>query len=119
MAKPRILVADDHPDTRQRITALLQSEFDVVASVADGQAAVEMTRAQSPDLVVLDIAMPVLDGFEAAAIIRELPDPPKIVFATAYDDPEFAEAALALGASAFVLKRNIAVELVPTVRRAL
>jgi CheY-like chemotaxis protein len=119
VANPRVLVVDDHAEARERIATLLQSEFDVVAAVADGQAAVEATRALHPDVVVLDIAMPVLNGFEAAAIIKDLPDAPRIVFSTAYDDPEFAEAALALGASAFVLKRNMLVELLPAVYRAL
>ena len=119
MAIPRVLVVDDYAEARERIATLLKSEFDVIASVADGHAAVEATRALHPDVVVLDIAMPVLNGFEAAAIIRDLPDAPRIVFSTAYDDPEFAEAALALGASAFVLKRNMLVELVPAVHRAL
>jgi CheY-like chemotaxis protein len=119
VANPRVLVVDDHAEARERIATLLQSEFDVVAAVADGQAAVEATRALHPVVVVLDIAMPVLNGFEAADIIRQLPDAPRIVFSTAYDDPEFAEAALALGASAFVLKRNMLVELVPAVHRAL
>jgi hypothetical protein len=63
--------------------------------------------------------MPVLNGFEAAAIIRQLPDAPRLVFCTAYDDPDFAKAALALGAIALVLKRNLLVELVSAVRRAL
>jgi CheY-like chemotaxis protein len=119
VANPRVLVVDDHAEARERIATLLKSEFDVVATVADGQAAIEATRALHPDAVVLDIAMPVLNGFEAAAIINDLPDAPRIVFSTAYDDPEFAEAAHALGASAFVLKRNMLVELVPAVRRAL
>ena len=76
MANARILVADDHAETRALIASLLKSEFDVVATVADGQAAVEATAALQPDVVVLDIAMPVLNGFEAAAIIRDLPDAP-------------------------------------------
>lgn len=112
-------MVDDHAEAREHIATLLEAEFDVVATVADGHAAIEATRALHPDVVVLDIAMPVLNGFEAAEIIRQLPGAPRIVFSTAYDDPEFAEAALALGASAFVLKRNMLVELVPAVRRAL
>jgi CheY-like chemotaxis protein len=117
MTKPRILVADDHAETREGIATLLESEFDVVATVADGQAAVEATRFFHPDVVVLDIAMPVLNGLGAAAIIRDLPEAPGIVFSTAHDDPEFAEAAFELGAS-FVLKRNLS-ELVSVIRRAL
>ena len=119
MANARILVADDHAETRALIASLLKSEFDVVATVADGQAAVEATAALQPDVVVLDIAMPVLNGFEAAAIIRDLPDAPRILFCTAYDDVEFARTAFAHGATALVLKRDMLVELVPAVRRAL
>ena len=119
MARPRILVADDHAEMRERIARLLESEFDVVATVANGQAAIEAVMTLLPDLVVLDIAMPVLNGFEAAAIIVDLPDAPRIVFCTSSDDPEFAKAALALGASACVVKRNLLVELIPMVQRAL
>jgi CheY-like chemotaxis protein len=119
MARPRIVVADDHDNTRAAIASLLASDFDVISTVADGQAAVEAAGALSPDLVVLDISMPGLDGFEAAALIRDLPDPPRIVFATAYEDASIASAASALGASAVVRKRQMLTELVPAVRRAL
>ena len=101
------------------MASLLASDFDVVSTVADGQAAVEAAGALYPDLVVLDISMPGLTGFEAAALIRDLPDPPRIVFATAYEDASVASAASALGASAVVRKRQMLTELVPAVRRAL
>ena len=119
MARPRIVVADDHDKTRAAITSLLVTDFALVSSVADGEAAVEAAAALYPDLVVLDISMPGLNGFEAAALIRDLPDPPRIVFATAYEDPSIASAASALGASAVVRKREMLTELVPAVRRAL
>ncbi len=119
MARPRILVADDHTEMRERIATLLGSRFDIVATVANGQEAVESTRTLLPDLVVLDISMPVLNGFGAAAIIKDMPDAPRIVFCTASDDPELAQAARALGASACVLKRNLWAELVSMVQRAL
>src|SRR5688572_3115830 len=119
MARPRIVVADDHDETRARIASLLASDFDVVSTVADGQAAVEAAGALSPDLVVLDISMPRLNGLEAGALIRDLPDPPRIVFATAYDDASIDSAASALGALAVVRKREMLTELVPAVRRAL
>ena len=119
MSRPRIVVADDHDKARAGIARLLASDFDVVAAVADGQAAVEAAGALNPDLVVLDISMPGLSGFEAGALIRDLPDPPRIVFATTYDDASIASAASALGASAVVRKRDMLTELVPAVRRAL
>jgi CheY-like chemotaxis protein len=119
MGRPRILVADDHVETRAKIASLLASDFDVVSTVADGQAAVEAAGALYPELVVLDISMPRLNGFEAAALIRDLPDPPRIVFASAYEDASIVSAASALGASAVVRKREMLTELVPAVRRAL
>ncbi len=119
MARPRIVVADDHDETRAWMARLLAFDFDVVATVADGQAAVEAAVALHPDMVVLDIRMPRLNGFEAGALIRELPDPPWIVLATAYDDASIVSAAYELGASALVRKREMLTELVPAVRRAL
>jgi CheY-like chemotaxis protein len=119
MARPRIVVADDHDGTRAGIASLLASDFDVVATVADGQAAVDAAGALYPDLVVLDISMPGLNGFEAGALIRDLRDPPRIVFATAFDDASIVSAASALGASAVVRKHEMLTELVPAVRRAL
>jgi CheY-like chemotaxis protein len=119
MGRPRIVIADDHVETRAKIASLLASDFDVVSTVADGHAAVEAVGALCPVLVVLDISMPRLSGFEAAALIRDLPDPPRIVFATTYDDASIANTAAALGASAVVRKREMLTELVPAVRRAL
>src|SRR5688500_18403875 len=86
MARPRIVIADDHDETRAWIANLLAADFDVVSTVADGRAAVDAAAALAPDLVVLDISMPGLNGFEAGAFIRDLPDPPRIVFVTAHDD---------------------------------
>jgi len=97
MLRPRIVVADDHDKTRAAITSLLAADFDVVSSVADGQAAVEAVRALYPDLVVLDISMPRLNGLEAGALIRDLPDPPRIVFVTSHDDGAIISAASSLG----------------------
>jgi CheY-like chemotaxis protein len=116
---PKILIADDHRETRELIESLLTSDFDVVAAVSDGQLAVEAVAALRPDLVVLDITMPVLGGFAAAARIRNLAQVPRIVFLTAHEDPALAEAAVSLGASAFLLKRKMLGELVPAIRRAL
>ena len=119
MARPRIVVADDHDKTRAAIATLLASDFDVISTVVDGQAAVEAAGALSPDVVVHDISMPRLDGFEAAALIRDLPDPPRIVFATAHADASIASAASALGAAGLVPKLELLTALVPAVRRAL
>jgi CheY-like chemotaxis protein len=115
---PRVVIADDHDTMRARIAALLASQFDLVAAVADGEQAVEVTASLTPDVIVLDVSMPVLGGIEAAARIRKLTRVPGIVFLTAHDEAEVAPIALALGAR-LVSKRRMMIELVPTVRRAL
>jgi two-component system response regulator AlgR len=71
MARPRIVVADDHDKARAWIASLLSSDFDVISTVADGQAAVKAAGALYPDLVVLDVSMPGVNGFEAGALIRD------------------------------------------------
>jgi DNA-binding NarL/FixJ family response regulator len=116
---PRILIAEDHSETRERIANLLASAFDIAAIVSDGQRAVDATASLEPSVVVLDISMPVLGGFAAAARIRTLAQAPAIVFLTAHDDPALAQAALSLGASAFVLKRKMMTDLIPAIHRAL
>ena len=119
MILPRIVIAEDHTETRERIVRMLAHAFDIVATVGDGQHAVDAAAFLQPAVVVLDISMPVLGGFAAAARIRTLEAPPAIVFVTAHDDPALAQAALSLGASAFVLKYKMATELVPAIHRAL
>ena len=116
---PRVLIAEDHASTRERIVSLLAHTFDIVAAVSDGQRAVDATASLQPAVVVLDISMPVLGGFAAAARMRMLAHAPAIVFVTAHDDPALAEAAISLGASAFVVKHKMATELIPAIQRAL
>ena len=117
--RPRIVVADDHAEMRKRITGLLTPSFDVVAAVADGQEAVAATEALQPEVVVLDMSMPVLNGIQAATRIRRMARVPRILFVTAVDDQAIAAALLSLGASTLVLKRDMVDELVPAVWHAL
>jgi CheY-like chemotaxis protein len=119
MPRPRVVVADDYAEMRAWIVSLLEFEFDVVATVADGRAAVDACAALHPDVVVLDITMPVLNGFQAADIIKDLPGAPSIVFLTAHAASEFARAAREVGASTLVPKVRMVADLVPAVRRAL
>jgi len=119
MSRPRILVADDHPDLRRRVVALLEGEFDIVATAANGKEAIERAAACEPHLAVLDISMPVLNGFDAAAEMARLPEPPQIVFLSVHEDPAYFEAARAAGGGAYVVKRFLASELLPAVRRLL
>lgn len=119
MGRARILVADDHASMLDRVARLLATDYDVVAAVSDGVAAVSAAIALQPDLLVLDISMPGLTGLEAAAKLAEQPARPPIVFLTVHDEQEFIDTAREVGALGYVLKRNIMSELLPVVRRAL
>ena len=118
--RARVLLADDHPGMLESVANLLRDEFDVVATVGEGEAAVTAAALLQPDVAVLDISMPNLTGIEAAERVRafEGPKAVRVVFLTVHDDPEFIEAAGNVGAVGYVLKRRIAKDLLPAVRRA-
>jgi DNA-binding NarL/FixJ family response regulator len=119
MSKPRILIADDHQILAEGLRGLLQPEFDVVGVVADGRALVAAAKKQRPDVIVADIAMPSLNGIEAAVQLREAGVPAKVVFLTMQRDVAYARRAMEAGAVGFVLKHSAASELVTAVREAL
>lgn len=107
MVRARILIADDHEDTRELVAQLLASEYDVVAMVGDGKAAVAATLRLEPDLVVLDISMPVMNGLTAAWHLKQCARPPKVVFITCHADTAYVEEASRLGAEGYVMKPNL------------
>ena len=114
-ARPRMLVADDHRAMLDSLVRLLSPDFDVVAAVADGLAAVTAEHLE-PDLLVLDIAMPGLNGIAAAARLKERGSPAKVVFVTNMRDREFVQESLALGDIGFVVKDRLVADLVPAIR---
>ena len=91
----RVLLADDQPEMLQEISQLLDGEFSIVAAVEDGEQVVEAVQRLDPDLLVLDISMPVLSGLEAAARLKlkESACRAKLVFVTVHQDPDYVEAA--------------------------
>ena len=106
MNRVRVLVVDDHPVVRSGLTGLLAAEPDieVVGEAADGQAAVDAARTLAPDLVLMDLRMPVLDGAAATARLRhELPEVAVLVLTT-FDDDESIAAALSAGARGYLTK---------------
>lgn len=103
--KIRIVLADDNPGLRAEVHRNLVSEFEVVATVANGRELLEAFDRLKPDVVVTDISMPLVDGFEAAAELRLRGKPP-VVFFTVHEDGAFFEEAKALGALGYVLKRS-------------
>jgi DNA-binding NarL/FixJ family response regulator len=119
MTRPRVLLAEDHAGTAARLRTLLGAEFEVVASVADGDALVEAVTRLLPDVIVADIAMPGLDGIGAARIIRRQNSDARIVFVTVHSEPLMVEAGLAAGALGYVLKDTAGDDLVAAVRDAL
>jgi DNA-binding NarL/FixJ family response regulator len=117
LEKPRIIVADDSPAFLQKLTSLLSVEFDVIATAADGKSALELIRRYEPDLVILDLNMPVLNGVEVA---RELAKhSPPVVICSVETDPEIVEAAREAGALAYVFKVRVEKDLILAVKSAL
>jgi DNA-binding NarL/FixJ family response regulator len=118
-SRPRVLVADDHRAMLDSLVSLLSRDFDVVAMVTDGLAAVAEAEHLEPDLLVLDIAMPGLNGIAAAARLKAHGSKAKIVFVTNMRDREFVEESLALGDVGFVVKDRLVADLLPAVRQVL
>ena len=118
-SRPRVLVADDHGAMLDTLVQLLSSEFEVVATVSDGLSAVTTAARLLPDLLVLDIAMPGLNGIAAAARLKESGSTAKVVFVTNLHDREFVDGSLALGDVGFVIKDRLVADLLPAIREVL
>ena len=113
-----MVLAEDHGRVAEQLRKLLVSEFDVVATVADGLALVRTEDAARPDVVVADIMMPGLDGISATAALVARRPGTRVVLITAQDDPEMAERGYAAGALGYVAKHRAGAELVAAVRAA-
>ena len=113
----RVLIADDHRLFAEALEAVLSSEarIEVVGRAADGGEAVELARRLEPDLVVLDISMPVMDGFEAAAALEDLQPPPAVLMLTGSNSPEDIDRARRAGAKGYITKDTIAASLVDAI----
>jgi len=119
MYRPRVLLAEDHAATAERLRKLLRAEFDVIASVADGGALVDAAKRLLPDVIVTDIAMPGIDGIAAAVMIRRNDPNTRIVFVTVHTESMYLEAGLEAGALGYVLKDSAGDDLVMAIRAAL
>jgi DNA-binding NarL/FixJ family response regulator len=119
MLRSRILLADDHTIVAQGLRSLLQSDFEVVGIVSDGWQLVEVARQTKPDVIVSDIAMPVLGGLEALRLLHAEKIHCKVIFLTMHVDGIMATEALRAGASGYVAKHSAGEELIEAIRRVL
>ena len=117
--RARVLLADDHPEILEDLRALVEREFEVIATVGDGHALVAAAEALDPDVIVTDIAMPGLNGIAAAARILGSNPAARIVFVTGYNHPVLVEKGLATGALGYVLKLTAGDDLVPAIHAVL
>src|ERR1700745_2819394 len=116
---PRILIADDHTLVAEACKKLLEAEYEVVGTVSDGRSLVRAAVELRPHLVIVDVAMPLLNGLDAGQQIKELLPAMKLVFLTMNHDADLAAEAFRRGASGYLLKTCAASELAIAVREVL
>ena len=111
MTRPRVMIADDHTLLVDCLQSLLEPQCELVGTVGDGRALVEAAKRLRPDIILLDISMPVLNGLEAAHQLAVLVPDSKLIFLTMHADRTYLREAFRAGASGYVLKRSAASEL--------
>ena len=116
--RPRVLLVDDNADVLARATAVLAPGCVVLDAVCDGAAAIDAERALAQEVVVLDISMPGMSGFEVAAQLRANGSTAAVVFLTVHEDREFVDAAQALGGLGYVVKARLGTDLMRAVHEA-
>ena len=119
MGKIRVLLADDHQEVLQRVSELLDEDFYVVGTVTNGRDAVLAALRLKPDVLVIDISMPILNGLQATRQLHDAKQGTKIVFLTVHSSKDLVSAALSAGASGYVTKCDVATDLVPAIHEAL
>jgi len=119
MPAPRVLLADDHHLLLGALEKLLQEDCQIVGRVSDGHALVAAAQQLKPDVIVLDVAMPLLNGLEAGRQIKQLLRSVKLIYVTMNEDPDIAAEAFRVGASAYLLKRSTPVELLTAIREVM
>jgi DNA-binding NarL/FixJ family response regulator len=116
MPRPRVMLADDHRLVREAFARLLEVPCDVVGDVGDGRALLEAASELRPDIVVLDVSMPLLNGLDAGRQLKRLMPEVKLIFLTVSEDPDLAAEAFRAGASGYLLKNSAASELLKAIQ---
>jgi DNA-binding NarL/FixJ family response regulator len=116
MKRIRLLIADDHVMFAQGLVSLLRDEFELLGTAENGEELVEATLRLQPDVILVDISMPVLNGFDAVRHIKEAGSEARIIFLTMHDDATLVSEAFRCGASGYILKHSAGEELVNAIR---
>ena len=119
MGRTKILLADDHKMFSQGLQTLLEDEFDLVGTVGDGQALVDAAKRLNPDVIIVDVSMPVLNGFDAVRQLKEWGTAAKIIFLTMHADDRLLAEAFRCGGVGYVLKQSAGEELILAVKQVL
>lgn len=119
MSKPKVLLADDHTILVEGLRSLLEPEFELVGTAENGREVLAAAERYKPDVILLDISMPVLNGIEAARQLKARKSAAKIVFLTMHSDSRFVKEAFRVGASGYLLKRSASTELVSAIHSVL
>jgi DNA-binding NarL/FixJ family response regulator len=119
MPKPRILLADDHALVIEGFRRILEGQYQLIGMVGDGRAVLEAAKTLQPDIVILDVSMPLLNGIDAAAQLKKICPKAKIIMVTMHADTDYVRSAFEAGASAYVLKRSAVDELEQAIRAVL
>jgi DNA-binding NarL/FixJ family response regulator len=116
MAAIRLVLADDNEDVLTELSAHLSEEFEILATAVDGEQTIRAVQHSDPDVLVLDISMPLLNGLQVASVLHEIGCRTKVVFLTIQEQPSYVSAAFSSGGSAYVTKRHLASDLGPAIR---
>lgn len=116
---PKVLLADDLEEMRRTVASMLAGEFQIVGMAENGLQVIELALSRLPDLLIVDIFMPELNGIETAFRVKASGCSCKVLFLTAHEDADFVEAAMSIGASGYVLKTQLATDLIPAIHRVL
>lgn len=112
------MVAEDHAAVRTNVVRLLSKSYDVVGTVSDGRALLEAIDTLEPDVLVVDLSLPIISGIEAASILQQRERQSKIVVMTVHNDPDFVRATRDAGALGYVLKQQMNTDLPEAIEKA-
>ncbi|MHC9063256.1 response regulator [Nitrospira sp. CMX1] len=119
MPKPRVLLADDHRLVLEGFRRILEGQYELVGAVEDGRALLDIAKKLQPDIVILDLSMPLLNGIDATTRLRKICPSTKIIIVTMHADKDYVRSAFEAGASAYVLKRSAVDELEQAIQAVL